>query len=64
VRVRYSDLKEAARFAADAGAMQIQLRKSRFGGVPERGRKAQQSTGRQEELLTARLWCGEDDLGE
>ncbi len=26
-RVRYSDLKEAARFAADAGVMQIQLRK-------------------------------------
>ena len=25
-RFRYSDLKEAARFAADAGVMQIQLR--------------------------------------
>ena len=32
-RFRYSDLNEAARFAADAGVMQIQLRKSRFGGA-------------------------------
>jgi hypothetical protein len=44
--------------------MQIQLRKSRFGGVPGRGRKAQHPTGREEELLTAQMWCGKDDLGE
>ncbi len=64
MRVRYSDLKEAARFAADAGAMQIQLRKSRFGGVPRRRRKAQHPTGREEELLRAQMWCGKDDLGK
>jgi hypothetical protein len=34
-RFRYNDLKEAARIAADAGVMQIQLRESRFGGGPE-----------------------------
>jgi len=45
-RVRYSDLKEAVRFAADAGVMQIQLRKSRFGGVRGRRRKAQHPTGK------------------
>ena len=55
-RFRYSDLKEAARFAADAGVMQIQLRKSRFGGVPGRRRKAQHPTGREEKLLTAQMW--------
>ena len=63
-RFRYSDLNEAARFAADAGVMQIQLRKSRFGGAPGRRRKAQHPTGREEELLTARMWCGKHDLGE
>jgi hypothetical protein len=56
VRVRYSDLKEAVRFAADAGVMQIQLRKSRFGSFPGRGKKAQHPTGREEELLTAQMW--------
>ena len=55
-RVRYSDLKEAARFAADAGVMQIQLRKSRCGGVPGRGREGQHPTGREETLLTAQMW--------
>lgn len=33
-RFRYSDLKEAAWVAADAGVMQIQLRESRFGVGP------------------------------
>ena len=63
-RVRYSDLKEAARVAADAGAMQIQLRKSRFGGSPERHGRAKHPRGREGELLKARMWCGKDDLGE
>ena len=61
-RVRYSDLKEAARFAADAGVMEIQLRKSRFGGVPGRRGKAQHPTRRKEELLTAQMWCRRDGL--
>jgi hypothetical protein len=39
-------LKEAVRFAVDAGVMQIQLRKSRFGGVRGRRRKAQHPTGK------------------
>jgi hypothetical protein len=52
-RFRYSDLKEAARVAADAGVMQIQLKKSRFGVAPERGERAQHPTGREEELLKA-----------
>jgi hypothetical protein len=55
-RVRYSDLKEAARFAADAGVMQIQLRKSGCGGVPGRRREGQHPTGREEKLLTAQMW--------
>jgi hypothetical protein len=44
--------------------MQIQLRKSRFGGVPGRRRKAQHPTGREEKLLTAQMWWGKDDFGE
>jgi len=48
-RVRYSDLKEAARVAADAGVMEIQLSESGFGGVLGRHRKAQHSSGREEE---------------
>jgi hypothetical protein len=44
--------------------MHIQLRKSRFGDVPERGRKAQHPTGREAELLTAQMWSGENDLAE
>ena len=63
-RVRYSDLKEAARVAADAGAMQIELRKSRFGGGPERHGRAQHPRGREEELPKGQMWCGKDDLGE
>jgi hypothetical protein len=39
-RFRYSDLKEAARVAADAGVMQIQLRESRFGVGPEEMRES------------------------
>ena len=63
-RFRYSDLKEAARVAADAGAMQIQLRKSRFGGGAERHGRVRRPRGREEELLKAQMWCGKDDLGE
>jgi hypothetical protein len=44
--------------------MQIQLRKSRFGGAPGRRRKAKHPTGRKEELLKAQMWCGKDDLEE
>ena len=60
----YRTLKEAARVAADAGVMQIQLSESRFGGVPGRRRKAQHPSGRGEELLKAQMWWGKDDLGE
>ena len=63
-RVRYRDLKEAARGAADAGVMQIQLSEGRFGGVPGRRRKAQHASGREEGLLKAQMWWGKDDLGE
>ena len=63
-RFRYSDLKEAARVAADAGVMQIQLRESRFGVGPGEMGKAKHPTEREEELLKAQVWCGEDDLGE
>ena len=64
VRFRYSDLKEAARVAADAGVMQIQLSESRFGGIPGRHRKGQHPSGREEEWLKAQMWCDEDDRGE
>jgi hypothetical protein len=63
-RFRYSDFKEAARVAADAGVMQVQLRKSRFGGVRSRRVRAPHPTGREEELLRAEMWCGKDELGE
>ncbi len=63
-RVRYSDLKEAVRIAADAGVMQIQLSESGFGGVPVWRRRVQHPTGREEESLKAQMWCGKDDLGE
>ena len=52
-RFRYNDLKEAARFAADAGVMQIQLSESRFGVAPERRERAQHPTRREEEQLKA-----------
>ena len=57
-RFRYNDLKEAVRFAADAGVMQIELRKGRFGGVPGIRRKAQHPTRREEQLLTAQIGIG------
>jgi hypothetical protein len=63
-RFRYSDLKDAARVAADAGVMQFQLRKSRFGGVRGRRIRAPHPTGREEELLRGQMWCGKDELGE
>ena len=44
--------------------MQIQLRKSRFGVGPGEMGKAKHPTEREEELLKAQVWCGEDDLGE
>jgi|SRR5215469_13867767 len=42
-RFRYSDLKEAARVAAGAGVMQIQLGESRFGVRPGEMRESKAS---------------------
>jgi hypothetical protein len=44
--------------------MQIQLRESRFGVGPGKMRESEDPTGREEALLKAQVWCGEDDLGE
>jgi len=44
--------------------MQIQLRESRFGVRPGETRESKDPTGREEALLKAQVWCGEDDLGE
>jgi hypothetical protein len=44
--------------------MQIQLRESRFGVGPGEMRESKAPNGREEELLKAQVWCGEDDLGE
>ena len=44
--------------------MQIQFRESRFGVRPGETRESKDPTGREELLLKAQVWCGEDDLGE
>jgi hypothetical protein len=62
-RVRYSDSKEAARVAADAGVTQIQLSESRFGGIPWRRRKGQHPSGREEELVKATNGFYQGDRG-
>jgi hypothetical protein len=43
--------------------MQIQLTESRFGVGPREIREGKDPTGREEALLKAQVWCGEDDLG-
>src|SRR5215469_702593 len=55
-RVRYSHLKKAARVAADAGTMRIELRESRFGGSPERHGRAQQQRGEKKSCVKRK--CG------
>ena len=49
-RFRYSDMKEAARFAADAGAMQIQLREEQVWRHPEARRMSSAANGKRERI--------------
>jgi hypothetical protein len=44
--------------------MQIQLRESRFGVRLGEMRESKDPSGREEALLKAQVWCGEDELGE
>jgi len=63
-RVRYSDLKEAARVAADAGVMQIQLRKVGLVAAPRGVEQYGTQPGDKKSGLKAQMWCGKDDLAE
>jgi hypothetical protein len=40
------------------------LRESRFGVLLGEMRESKDRTGREEALLKAQVWCGEDDFGE
>ena len=59
-RFRYSDMKEAARFAADAGAMQIQLREEEVWRPPEDHRLSTATNGERER--TDKCPCRDDAL--
>jgi hypothetical protein len=49
-RFRYSDMKEAARFASDAGVMQIQLREEQVWWRPEERRMSTAPNGERERI--------------
>ena len=59
-RFRYRDMKEAARFAVDAGVMQIQLREEQVWPHPEEHRLSTATNGERE--ITDKCSCSDDVL--